>query len=295
MDSIRILALRASRMVGWFTSIMTSIVLSSRIRNSLTQYGERPVVEDAGGQWNMSAAQLLCAGHHCSLEPWQPCANRPIVSLSHQISAVLCIHRLFVPKSRWTFARLISITPYNAFSMSASQLAGALILCDNNEKLAQLHQDTEHCLKAEMPFELIEWELANEKANRQYREASYYIATSGSTGVPKLVQVFHDQTIPFIDWAVPFYEVNHNCRWGQFSSIGFDLSLVDFLTALCGGATLVSLSAQIDRIRPARAVLRSRITHWHSVPSLIPYFSAGTAKGRCRVDLSSVHILRRAF
>src|SRR5262249_15539874 len=109
------------------------------------------------------------------------------------------------------------------------------------------------------------------------REANYFIATSGSTGKPKLVNVPHDRTIPFIEWAIEFYGIDNDCRWAQFSSIGFDLSLVDFLAVFCGGGTLVPLSSLVDRLRPARAVTRAKITHWHSVPSMIPYFLQDTS------------------
>jgi D-alanine--poly(phosphoribitol) ligase subunit 1 len=249
---------------------MPPLVLSSRIRNALAEDGERAIVEDAGGHWHMSASQLL-AGAAFLFRALKPYADRPIVAylqkspLYYAFTACAFLNRL-------DFCPVDIDNPIERVIDVASQLAGSLILCDNQEKLAQLQQRTEHCLKVEVPFGSIEHELANEKEDRQDREASYYISTSGSTGVPKLVQILHDQTIPFIDWAVPFYGVNHDSRWAQFSSIGFDLSLVDFLTVLCGGGTLVSLSAHIDRIRPATTVARSRITHWHSVPSLIPYF-----------------------
>lgn len=243
---------------------------SSRIRNALANYGDRIVVEAAGGQWHLSGAQLL-GGAALLFKALEPHTNRPLI-------AYLRKSPLYYAFTACAFLNCLDFCPFDIDNPIqrvldvAAQLAGSLILCDSDEAFAQLRARTEHCLKIEVSFEDIKHGPPNENENLGRTDASYYIATSGSTGLPKLVQVPHDRTMPFVDWAIPFYEIDSSSRWAQFSSIGFDLSLVDFLSVVCGGGTLVSLSVPMDRIRPAKAVLRSGITHWHSVPSMIPYF-----------------------
>ncbi|MGB8890219.1 MAG: AMP-binding protein [Candidatus Korobacteraceae bacterium] len=264
---------------------MTFLLLSSRIRHALADYGERTVIEAADGKWRLTGAQLL-GGADLLLEALQRHADRPLIAYLHKSP----LYYAFITCSflnHLDFCPLDTDNPIERVLDVASQLAGALILCDSDKVLAQLRDRTEHCIKIDLSFEDVKCHSTNGEGNRAAYEASYYIATSGSTGLPKLVEVPHDRTIPFIEWAIPFYGICHSSRWAQFSSIGFDLSLADFLSVVCGGGTLISLFAQLDRIRPAKAVLRSGITHWHSVPSMIPYFlreSGGANAGStCRL------------
>ena len=193
-------------------------------------------------------------------------ADRPLVAYL-QKSALYYVFLACSFLNRLDFCPLDSENPVQRVLDVAAQLSKALILCDTDEAFACLRERTAHCLKIGLSTDEVP-AGGGERRN----SASYYIATSGSTGTPKLVQVPQDRTIPFIDWAIPFYGIHEGCRWAQFSSIGFDLSLVDFLSVVCGSGTLISLTRMMDRIRPAMAVIRGRITHWHSVPSMIPYF-----------------------
>ncbi len=258
----------------------TSLPLASRIRAALAGYGQRTAVEDASGQWRLTGAQLLgaAAALFDELAPW---ADRPIVAYlgkspaCYAFTACAFLYGL-------DYCPLDPDNPIQRVLDVAAQLPHALILCDRDDVLAQLQRRGVACRKLSSALDpATGWE----QTARQH--ASYYIATSGSTGPPKLVQVPHERTAPFVDWAVPFYGIDAGTRWAQFSSVGFDLSLVDFLSVVCGGGTLVSLSAPIDRIRPAKTVLRSAITHWHSVPSMIPYFLRDTPEepgaAACRV------------
>jgi non-ribosomal peptide synthetase component F len=111
----------------------------------------------------------------------------------------------------------------------------------------------------------------------------YYIATSGTTGRPKLVEVAHDATVPFVEWAIPYYEVDTETRWSQFSSIGFDLSIVDQLVVWGAGGTLVAVATMAERARLHRFANEHQLTHWHSVPSMVPNLVRGGALPHLRV------------
>src|ERR1700730_15705494 len=256
-----------ARELGWVPFVARFAMLSARIRTSLANYGRRTVIEEAGGQWRLDGDQLLGAASFL-LEVLAPYTGRPLIAylqkgpLYYAFLACSFLNRL-------DFCPVDIDNPIQRVFDIADQLSGSVIVCDGDEALARLRKHTERCLKAEISFPGVERKQAKDVPGR---DASYYIATSGSTGVPKLVQVPHDRTIAFLDWAIPFYEIDDSSRLGQFSSIGFDLSQVDFLAVICGGGTLISLSAQMDRIRPAEAAARGRLTPWDSVPSMIPYF-----------------------
>ena len=240
-----------ARELGWVPFVARLAMLSARIRTSLANYGRRTVIEEAGGQWRLDGDQLLGAASFL-LEVLAPYTGRPLIAylqkgpLYYAFLACSFLNRL-------DFCPVDIDNPIQRVFDIADQLSGSVIVCDGDEALARLRKHTERCLKVEISFPGVERKQAKDVPGR---DASYYIATSGSTGVPKLVQVPHDRTIAFLDWAIPFYEIDDSSRWGQFSSIGFDLSLVDFLAVICGGGTLISLSAQMDRIRPAKAAAR---------------------------------------
>ena len=257
--------------------------LSSALREALARRGEGDVIEDGTDRWRLKAEELLQLADSLfwTLEPY---VDRPLVAYLEKgpiyfaFTACCFLHRV-------SFCPVDISNPIQRVVEIAAQLDGSLILCDSAELLAALRMKTENCIQ--LSASQSPKSVHIKPPDREKISANYYIATSGSTGVPKLVEVAHDRTIPFVNWAQEFYEIDKTCRWAQFSSIGFDLSLVDFLSALCGGGMLISLSTQIDRLRPAKAICRNAITHWHSVPSIIPYFVKDLAQpdpdSTCRV------------
>jgi amino acid adenylation domain-containing protein len=68
--------------------------------------------------------------------------------------------------------------------------------------------------------------------------AAYVLYTSGSTGRPKGVEVTHEGACDLIRGKAGAFGVGAESRVMQFSSLGFDVSLWDYLLALAVGGTL---------------------------------------------------------
>lgn len=98
---------------------------------------------------------------------------------------------------------------------------------------------------------------------------AYVIFTSGSTGEPKGVAISRASLAAYVTWALRDMAVTPSDRWSQHPNIAFDLSVLDIYGALCGGATLYPLTGARDRLMPAMAVARHRLTIWNSVPSVM--------------------------
>ncbi len=107
-------------------------------------------------------------------------------------------------------------------------------------------------------------------AGRGSRHAiAYVIFTSGSTGTPKGVVIPRTALDHYTAWIAASDSVRRSDVVSQFNNLAFDVSILDIFGALCAGATLVPLQSPGDRLLPARAIARTGITVWSSVPSVI--------------------------
>ncbi|PEM67651.1 non-ribosomal peptide synthetase [Bacillus pseudomycoides] len=68
---------------------------------------------------------------------------------------------------------------------------------------------------------------------------AFIIYTSGSTGKPKGVPIKHQSIVNFIHYMTDFCEFTKDDRVGQYTSISFDLSVMDIFMTLVKGSTLV--------------------------------------------------------
>lgn len=101
------------------------------------------------------------------------------------------------------------------------------------------------------------------------KSLAYVIFTSGSTGLPKGVMIKRKSLDNFLAWSTSEYDVKPGDKWGQFSNLGFDLSICDIFTAILKGAALVPISGPAERLLPGKVIKNKKITFWHSVPSVI--------------------------
>ena len=97
------------------------------------------------------------------------------------------------------------------------------------------------------------------------------IYTSGTTGQPKGVLLSQGNLSHFCAWYIGHVELDENSRVLQFSTIGFDASLLDILpTFLCGALLVVPDQDQRRDPRQLLALLqRQRLSHAFLPPALL--------------------------
>jgi D-alanine--poly(phosphoribitol) ligase subunit 1 len=111
-------------------------------------------------------------------------------------------------------------------------------------------------------------------AGRRHRIA-YIIFTSGSTGVPKGVVVSRTALDHYVAWIHGSGCVRADDIVSQYNNLAFDVSVFDIFGTLGCGATLVPIHGRFDRLMPARAIARERITVWTSVPTVVDLMMTG--------------------
>lgn len=99
-------------------------------------------------------------------------------------------------------------------------------------------------------------------------DLAYMLFTSGSTGVPKGVPLRHRSVDAYLAHVIPRYGLGPGSRLSQTFDLTFDLSVFDMFAAWGSGATLV-VPTRYDLLKPVAFVVRERLTHWFSVPSVV--------------------------
>ncbi len=124
-------------------------------------------------------------------------------------------------------------------------------------------------IRADKPADA-DWAPTEPVRTADAEDLAYIIFTSGSTGTPKGVPVRHRNVTALLDYVIPRYELGPGCRLSQTFDLTFDPTAWDMFAAWTSGATLV-VPTRGELVRPARFIVRRRITHWFSVPSVISY------------------------
>lgn len=95
--------------------------------------------------------------------------------------------------------------------------------------------------------------------------------TSGSTGVPKGVQIAYRNLAAFVDWSRDEFDVGPADVFANHASFNFDLSTFDLFVAVASRAALwiVDDAGARDVAGLAAGIREHRVTVWYSVPSVL--------------------------
>lgn len=102
-------------------------------------------------------------------------------------------------------------------------------------------------------------------------ETFYIIFTSGTTGVPKGVQISHKNLLSFTEWDLADFGIQSGMRFLSQAPYSFDLSVMSVYPALCSGGTLIPMEKTIinDFKQLFHFLPQLNLDVWVSTPSFM--------------------------
>ena len=243
--------------------------LSDGFAQSAAQWPHRPCVVVGGTSWTYgelhdAQRQIAACLHEAGLDSSRiAIVGGKSLGIFAALLAALSTKSAYVPlNSRERAAR---------FAQQLRTSGCAAVVCTANDR-ARLQEALEdpHLRLLELrlgPEMLLLCDLRDRHEPLRNVDGAYAIHTSGSTGIPKLVEISQSNVIAFLDAFSALFPVLPTDRVLQLADLAFDFSVGEMFPTWQGGGAVVC-PVGTERLNLGEFCEHHGVTIWNSVPTV---------------------------
>jgi amino acid adenylation domain-containing protein len=210
--------------------------LSTIVARRLGAGGDRPALESGARRWSYAELDRTTRERAARLRAAAP-DGRVVLAGAHSADAV--VWALAVMRAGLVYTPVNADQPGERLREALDLAAPALVLCCTADVAAVLRkEDTAHRVVTAEELPPAGGPPAPDGAG-PVSEVAYSVFTSGSSGLPKLVNVGHRGIENLCRAQTRVFGIEPGTRVLQFSSLSFDASVAEILVTLWAGGTLV--------------------------------------------------------
>ncbi|WP_194792203.1 amino acid adenylation domain-containing protein [Pseudomonas sp. UFMG81] len=252
--------------------------LIGQLEHSLRRYADVPAVSHGGQHYSYGQLHGRAAAIQQALLPLLPEGGQcpPVVAVCMAKSLELYASLLALLGCGAIYLPLDPATPAERRQRIVKD-AGACLLLHDGQVPADIAHLSVHDLQ---PLDATSLPSLAQRES-QPEQPCVAIYTSGTTGQPKGVLLSQRNLLHFIAWYRTHVELDGHSRVLQFSTIGFDASLLDVLPTFVCGAQLV-LPSEDQRRDPqqlVRLIHSQAVSHAFLPPALLSILPRGVHLG----------------
>lgn len=235
-----------TRQPQWLDSAQPALV--EQLQASLLRHARQPALLWSDGHLSYGQLHAQALAIRSALQPWLERAQPPVIGVCLGKSPALYAALLAVLGSGAVFLPMDPSHPPRRLQAIAENAGAALLLHSGS---APFQAQGMACLGVEGLPAATRTLLFDQTPGSEAPAVAIY--TSGTTGQPKGVLLCHANLNHFQTWYRQHVALGSQSRVLQFSTIGFDASLLDILPTFIAGATLV-LPSEDQRRDPEQLV-----------------------------------------
>ncbi len=256
----------------------TRRALPGMLDHALHTYADRPALVLDGQCRTYRQLHAQAVAIQRALQPLLPAGkdDRPVVAVCMGKSPDLYASMLAVLGCGAVYLPLDPATPASRLRHILQDASACVLLHDGQATLEMPSLDVRE-LAAAVDGSLPGLSVGQADAG----QPCVVIYTSGTTGQPKGVLLSQGNLAHFVNWYAEHVQLDRNSRVLQFSTIGFDASLLDILPTFVQGATLV-IPDETQRRDPEALVTlmhRREVSHAFLPPALLSVLPAAQHLG----------------
>ena len=253
---------------------LSNVPLSTRLRQSLLQFADRPALEIAGLATSYAQLHALSAGIQQRIAPWLEEHQQPVVAICMDRSAHFYASVLAVLGSGAVYLPLDPGHPMQRRRFVVQDARAVLLLHDGKTDVGGIAELDVSQLEAGLGQVLL-------GCTHHGKDPCMALYTSGTSGQPKGVLLSQLNLSHFTAWYADYVHLTPRSRVLQFSTPSFDSSVIDIFPTLLSGALLVvpTQDQRRDPVELVRLINEQELSHGFLPPAVLSILALDHSPG----------------